>query len=346
MSVTINHIDPSNLQSFLDIGQSIRNGSQKIEVPWKDDDSLKDFCQDEDQILILKGELENSCGRLIAYVRGETGFIGWYECDDEPELAKALLNEAESWLRDQGCTKILGPINGSTWNYYRFNLGRSVPLYAGEPVQPLYYVQQWADAGFEAEIRYSTEIAPKDIFKPTTEEKVQEMLSPFGLKLHHFPANPDEAFFRKLHHFYNTCFEKNPLFSPISFEDYYRLSQSVYPYMDLNHSLYLTDPNDDPVFTIVSFQDLYHQQYLTGNFKNEEYAENRLMIKTIATREDLRGKQIGTLMVNLVHCLAHEHNFSDIYHLLMYESNLSSTKGQEKFKTITASEYAVMQKTL
>jgi hypothetical protein len=58
-------------------------------------------------------------GRISAQVdrlhldryRDATGFFGMLEADDEAETFQALLDMAESWLRDQGMQRVLGPFN-------------------------------------------------------------------------------------------------------------------------------------------------------------------------------------------------------------------------------------------
>ena len=43
-----------------------------------------------------------------------TGMFGYFDADDEA-VAGALLDRAESWLRDKGMTRVLGPISMSVW---------------------------------------------------------------------------------------------------------------------------------------------------------------------------------------------------------------------------------------
>lgn len=42
-----------------------------------------------------------------------TGFFGFFECEDDPEAAGALLAAAESWLRDRGLESARGPVSPS-----------------------------------------------------------------------------------------------------------------------------------------------------------------------------------------------------------------------------------------
>ncbi len=42
------------------------------------------------------------------------GFFGFFDCEDDPEAANALLDAAAAWLREQGLDTIRGPANPST----------------------------------------------------------------------------------------------------------------------------------------------------------------------------------------------------------------------------------------
>lgn len=61
-------------------------------------------------------------GRIAAIInkahnefhKDKTGFFGFLECENDAEIAGALLNEARAWLKQRGCDKIMGPMNPST----------------------------------------------------------------------------------------------------------------------------------------------------------------------------------------------------------------------------------------
>ncbi|MCY1067492.1 N-acetyltransferase [Nannocystis sp. RBIL2] len=39
----------------------------------------------------------------------QTGYLGMFECPDDPELAQALVDTAKAWLAARGCTAMIGP---------------------------------------------------------------------------------------------------------------------------------------------------------------------------------------------------------------------------------------------
>ena len=61
-------------------------------------------------------------GRITAQVddnfqsfqRNDWGFFGFFECEDDPEAARALLQAARDWLTAQGCDHMVGPCDFTT----------------------------------------------------------------------------------------------------------------------------------------------------------------------------------------------------------------------------------------
>jgi GNAT superfamily N-acetyltransferase len=42
------------------------------------------------------------------------GMFGFFECEDDPEAARALIDAAEAWVRGQGCDRLVGPMDFTT----------------------------------------------------------------------------------------------------------------------------------------------------------------------------------------------------------------------------------------
>src|SRR5256714_12994503 len=61
-------------------------------------------------------------GRISAHVDhnfnqfqgNEWGLFGFFEAEDDPEVARALLEAAEAWLRDRGRDRMMGPMDFTT----------------------------------------------------------------------------------------------------------------------------------------------------------------------------------------------------------------------------------------
>jgi len=61
-------------------------------------------------------------GRISAHIDrnlkefqdNEWGLFGWFECEDDPEAARGLIEAAEAWLRDRGRDRMVGPMDYTT----------------------------------------------------------------------------------------------------------------------------------------------------------------------------------------------------------------------------------------
>ena len=79
------------------------------------------FFQHADVQLFLARRGADVVGRVSAHIDHEhnryhderTGFFGFFECEEDPETARALLTTAEGWLRARGMEQIRGPFNFS-----------------------------------------------------------------------------------------------------------------------------------------------------------------------------------------------------------------------------------------
>ena len=49
-----------------------------------------------------------------AFQDNKWGQFGFFECEDDPEAAKALIDTADGWLTAQGCDRMVGPCNFTT----------------------------------------------------------------------------------------------------------------------------------------------------------------------------------------------------------------------------------------
>jgi hypothetical protein len=51
--------------------------------------------------------------RHVDYYKEQTGFFGFFECEDDPEACRALFRAAEGWLREQHMQRVRGPLSFS-----------------------------------------------------------------------------------------------------------------------------------------------------------------------------------------------------------------------------------------
>jgi hypothetical protein len=80
--------------------------------------------------------------RLLERERQQIGLFGYFECVEDFAVAQALLQAACDWLRQQGMTRVRGPIDLSTHNSCLFLVdGFDTPPIVMMPYNPAYYPQ-------------------------------------------------------------------------------------------------------------------------------------------------------------------------------------------------------------
>ena len=116
------------------------------------------FYQHADVQLFLARRGGEVVGRLSAHIDHEhnryhqerTGFFGFFECENDPDAASALLAAAESWLRERGMDRVRGPLSFSV----NSEVGLLVDGFDSPPVilmpysQP-YYMELLEQCGYE-----------------------------------------------------------------------------------------------------------------------------------------------------------------------------------------------------
>jgi len=106
------------------------------------------------QLFILK-ESDKIIGRIAVYINRDynsywketTGFFGHYECVNQPEASRILLETAQTWLQDRGMKLMRGP-----WNFVSQDFGLIIDGFELPPVilssyNPPYYIDQMAQSG-------------------------------------------------------------------------------------------------------------------------------------------------------------------------------------------------------
>ncbi|MBK9968235.1 MAG: hypothetical protein IPP07_26590 [Holophagales bacterium] len=147
----------------------------RSEVRWMLDPAKNPFWRHARRTLFLARRGGRVVGRIAAIADDEhnrvhadrTAFFGFFECENDPEAARALFEAAEAAARKllPGCDKLRGPVNPSMNDEVGFLLAaESEP---GPPVlmmtyNPAYYLDLASAAGFAKEKDLVALLAPVD----------------------------------------------------------------------------------------------------------------------------------------------------------------------------------------
>lgn len=185
--------------------------------------------------------------------------IGHYECIDDTEAAAFFLYYLLDQAKGLGAEYVIGPMNGSTWEDYRFSLSHDHPNFLLEPYHFLYYNEQWRQAGFtEISMYYSsldTQI-PCDWPEIIQLEKDFEQKGVFVRSIN-VSAYAEEL--KKLYPLILKGFEKNFLYTPITWEVFYEKYISAKSLIDPGFVYIAEETNGQVVGFILSLSRFIRQ---------------------------------------------------------------------------------------
>ena len=238
------------------------------------------------------------------------GAIGGFVATDEA-TTKVLLENAVEKLRGEGCTRIVGPMNGNTWRYYRFVIESSGKgPFLLEPRNPAEYPAWWKVAGFSEFSRYSSSAIVLD-GAPTVLPALKQRLLRSGVTIRPLdPARYDEEL-SAIHDVCLRSFSSNFLYTPLEKEPfidaYRRVKERVDP--DFVRVAERNGVVCGFVFAIADFE---------AAARGEKPA---LIIKTLAVDPESRCAGLGSLLVDEVQMAGYAKGFDTAIHALQYDGN-------------------------
>lgn len=260
------------------------------------------------------------------------GTIGYFECVEEYEVFQRLMSEVQKLFIAKGIKKLLGPIDGSTWNSYRLVSSDQSDPFLLEIATPKYYLKFFRDYGFEELAQYYSQRTWKMVDNWDKAEKVRDQFVRNGVRFEAFDLENSESEFLKLGAFCNRAFRNNFLFSPISNEKFARKMSAVLPLINPRYTI-LAKKEGEVVGFIFCYEDL-----LNTNDKT-------IVVKTVArnSAEEFRG--LGTVISSLVMKNIMEDGFTDAIHALILDQNASKNLSS-KFKAEYFRTYELLKLTI
>lgn len=333
---------PSNPECFHQIGTDIRNRLQPdLAFLWQDTPL-------PDQVMTWVGQSGTAQGRVGAILshNQQIGFIGWYECDPDERLHQSLLCQAENWLKEQGCKQVIGPINGSSWFSYRFNLSQEIPLFPGEPFQPAHYPVFWELSGYQHEVLYHSSTIDLAEAEVISEDELRSFFHKKDLQVEYLtPAlyhKKRELIFQMLH----VCFSINPVFQAINLETFGAIYDDMPAKLPEGFALLVSNADGLPQGIYIAYPDGYSSLYQQHAEVATFLKQPKIILKTIATHPTWQNQLFGTQIVKYFHGLGQRFKLPYAIHAMMYMKNISFLTSERKFASQRERTYALMQKNL
>ena len=262
----------------------------------------------------------------ILYEEKNVGLVGAFEAQENEGAVQKLFQAIEKQAKEQGVDFLIGPMNGSTWENYRFHDHSEKPLFFMEMKHEPHYVKQWKSIGFEPLAHYYSAIAS---VTPRRNKKIDELKTKMlrdGISLRELDHDNYTADLKKLHPFLHDSFKHNLLYSAISessFIEKYQPLQSVLK----PEFVQIAEHGHEIVGVLLGTEDLWNP------------ASKTLIIKTLARSPKRLYRGLGLVLVDEFYQKAVTKEYEQIIYALMIDEGaatpLSNQYDGQLLKTYT-----------
>jgi GNAT superfamily N-acetyltransferase len=190
-------------------------------------------------------------GRITAHVDsrwdsfqgGSDGMFGFFEAEDDPEIARALVDAARGWLADRGRTRMLGPLEFTTNDECGLLIeGYDEPSMILEPWHPPYYRELLEAQGMTKAIDllmwelWFGELKERDHFHPMIHAAAEESRKQ-GVVVRSMRRRDLEAEVARFMEVYNEAWGRNWGFVPITEAEVAFQAKNLKPVLDENWAM-------------------------------------------------------------------------------------------------------------
>jgi len=164
------------------------------------------------------------------------GMFGFFESDDDPEVAGALLDAASGWLRDRGRDRMVGPMDFTMNDESGVVVeGHDLPPMIKQPYHPTYYQGLVEGAGLTKAMdlfMWNLEVEDRDSVLPVIWELDEKLEPEHGIRLRHMRKKDLQAELDRFLEIYNIAWSKNWGFVPIRREEMEHTAKEMKPILD------------------------------------------------------------------------------------------------------------------
>ena len=246
--------------------------------------------------------------------------IGGFEANIKTTSGLDILIHVEKHLRATGAKKIIGPMLGSTWHSYGYNLNDQT-IFSDESFLPE-YIDYWKKAGFVKDRDfYHYQISPMPTYDIKQKMKALKQL---GVAIRYKDQFDSKLLATKLFDFLHLSFRKAYLFTALGKHEFVK---KYLPFCQ--HS-------NDSIFWIATAKERIIA--IAFGFKNE-LRKNSYVLKTLARDPVFPVKAIGLLMAFHFSNECKKLGAKEIIFANMREDNfsllLAKEQGAKQLNTIT-----------
>lgn len=238
--------------------------------------------------------------------------LAFFEAENNLEAVEYLFSEVKKYAKFKGYDYLIGPINGSTWKKYRITLPSDNPPFLLDNYNKPYYAELFEKCGFETIANYTSTICTNLDKDYSRLEKFNSIFERKGVKIRKFDTANFDRDIQKIYDVSIKSFVNNFLYTPIEFDDFYKMYEPVKSFLDPKWVLLAENEKDEAIAFIFGFDNLYDRN------------QKSLIIKTLAQIPDCGYRGLGSYLTEILHQKAYLSGYNNIIHALMHEDNVSA----------------------
>ncbi len=208
------------------------------------------------------GRITAQVDRILNEFQDNTwGLFGFFECEDDPEAAAALLSAAERWLRARGRDRMVGPMD-FTMND---ECGVLVDGYERPPIILTNWTHRYYPALLEGAgmakamdtLMWELRIQGRERVHPAIWRMAEAVESKHGITVRPMRKKDMQAEINRFLEVYNAAWERNWGFSPLTEREVRHYAKTLKPLLD-EHWAFIAEKDGETVGAALSLPD-YNQ---------------------------------------------------------------------------------------
>ena len=190
------------------------------------------------KFLVYSGSSISARCALTVYPNDDIAYIGYFECADNADCARVLFDTVRDFAEQNGCKKILGPVDASFWIKYRLKVNNFERRpYIAEPYNKEYYLKLFLDYGFSVCEEYASNAYERTPLAGYKNKKSEERYKRF-LKNNYQIITPKikdwEKTVKEIYKLITGLYSDFPAYKNISEEDFIKHFESYKYIVDLS----------------------------------------------------------------------------------------------------------------
>ncbi len=196
-------------------------------------------------LAVRDGEVIGRIGASVDRYNNEhwdekTGFFGFYEVDDDPEAAAALLESARAWIASRDMEIMRGPgcfTSNHDWYGLQVDGEFNRPV-VGMPYNPRYYEKHFEDFGLTgAKDLFAWNLETSGRLPPKMQRLIDRILARPGLVIRPFDMKKFFAEASIVRELYNACWSRNWGFIPLDDAEFAYMAKDMKSMVDADFLL-------------------------------------------------------------------------------------------------------------